>query len=172
MPMLKFHQYLSEGNPLARMKSLDAKGYHSVIISGERKSHSKAENAASMDKLKAHFREGGYGFKKTEGKWNEGEGVSSENSIHVTAKKPGVKGAAELIHHAKKISKALSQDAFIHRDAEGNGRAIFTHDTEDNKAGDKVSYGSTKYNTENPYGQTQYNPRKPNKLRSTFTFKE
>ena len=162
-------EHLEEGNPLSRMTKLDAEGRHSIIMSAERHNLTPEENSARMAKLKKQWKDRGYGFRKTEGKWDEGGGVGRENSIHVYAKGTSKEDSAELLKHAKELSTHHDQDAFIHRSPSGKGTAVYTG-TE--KKGEKVSYGGTAYNARNPYGETQYKKSKPESKRPSFTFKE
>lgn len=169
--MKSFKAYLQEGNPLARNIKNDTQDRHSVLISAERKGLSPKENSKRMKSLKTQFRTAGYGFRNTEGKWNEGEGVGRENSIQVYANAPGTKAGAALRHLTRKLSKQFGQDAFIHRKPDSTGTAIYTNDTSDgHKKGARVSYGDTHYNTDNPYGETQFKKRKPEGQRPKLTF--
>lgn len=160
---------IEEGNPLSRMTKQDEEGRHSIIMSAERHNLTPKENRARMNTLKNQWRERGYGFRKTEGKWDEGGGVGKENSLHVYAKSSSKEHSAELLKHAKELSKHHDQDAFIHRSPKGTGTAVYTG-TE--KKGEKVTYGKTAYNKDNPYGETQYKKSKPEGQRPKFTFKE
>lgn len=160
---------IDEGNPLSRVATTDR---HSVTMSAERKGLTKDENRARMSELKKAWRERGYGFRNTEGKWNEGEGVGRENSIHVLAKGNSKEDAAELLRHAKELGAKHGQDAVLHRSPKGKGTAIYTSDTSyGKKKGEKDSYGPSRYNVDNPYGETQFKPRKPEKARPKLTFK-
>jgi hypothetical protein len=158
---------LEEGNPLSRVRTSPR---HSILMSAERKGLSPEENKSRMTALKDEWRKRGYGFRKTEGKWDEGGGVGKENSIHVIAKDSNAKAGAELRKHARRLSKQFDQDAFIHRkpDAEGRGTAIYTG-TE--RKGQKDDYGPSRYNVDNPYGETTFKTRKPEAARPKLTFK-
>jgi hypothetical protein len=165
---------VDEGNPLSRLTKYDKEGRHTIIMSAERKKDNEGkqltsqQNSDRMNKLKSSWREKGYGFRNTEGKWNEGEGVGKESSIHVAAKEPGKKGAAELRKHARELSKKYDQDAFIHRTPEGKGTAI---NTVGKRAGQKDDYGPSRYNVNNPYGETTYKTKKPENKRPKLTFR-
>lgn len=156
---------LEEGNPLARVATLDR---HSVIMSAERKNLTPDENKSRMDTLRSEWRKRGYGFRNTRGKWDEGGGVGSENSVHVYAKGSSKDDAAELRKHARTLSKQFGQDAFIHRTPEGKGTAIYTGTA---RKGQKDDYGPTRYNVDNPYGETEFKTRKPEGKRPKITFK-
>lgn len=158
---------IQEGNPLSRVRTSPR---HSILMSAERKGLSPEENKSRMAILKREWRKRGYGFRKTEGKWDEGGGVGKENSIHVFAKGSDAKAGAELRKHARKLSKQFDQDAFIHRKpgAEGRGTAIYTG-TE--RKGQKDDYGPSRYNVDNPYGETTFKTRKPEAARPKLTFK-
>jgi hypothetical protein len=158
---------IQEGNPLSRIQRSPR---HSIIMSAERKDLSPEENKSRMTALKKAWRERGYGFRKTEGKWDEGGGVGKENSIYVFAKDSDAKSGAKLRKHARRLSKQFDQDAFIHRkpDAEGRGTAIYTG-TE--RKGQKDDYGPSRYNVDNPYGETTFKTRKPEAVRPKLTFK-
>jgi len=121
-----------------------------------------------MKELKKSFRERGYGFRNTQGKWDEGSGTQTEKSIHVYAKGPGNKHAGELVRHARELSKKYDQDAFLHRSAKGTGTASYTKPGSEGK---KDRFGKTKFNTDNPYGETEYRASKPEGHRPKFTFK-
>jgi hypothetical protein len=160
---------LDEGNPLSRVATSNK---HSITMSAERKGLTPKENADRMQKLKKGWRERGYGFRKVEGKWDEGGGVGRENSIHIFAKSGSKEHAAELLKHAKDLGAEHNQDAVLHRSPGGKGTAVYTSDTSyGKKKGDKDSYGSTRYNVDNPYGETQFKPRRPEKDRPKLTFK-
>jgi hypothetical protein len=160
---------IDEGNPLSRIARSDR---HSVTMSAERKDLTPKENKSRMSELKKAWRERGYGFRKVEGKWDEGDGVGRENSIHVTAKGNSKKDAAELLRHAKELGAQHNQDAVLHRSPRGQGTAIYTSNTASGrKKGEKDSYGPSRYNVDNPYGETQFKPRKPEKARPKLTFK-
>lgn len=158
---------IQEGNPLSRVRTSPR---HSILMSAERKGLSPEENKSRMAILKREWRKRGYGFRKTEGKWDEGGGVGKENSIHVFAKGSDAKAGAELRKHARKLSKQFDQDAFIHRKpgAEGRGTAIYTG-TE--RKGQRDDYGPSRYNVDNPYGETTFKTRKPEAARPKLTFK-
>jgi hypothetical protein len=160
---------IQEGNPLSRIARSDR---HSITMSAERKGLTSKENAARMKELRAAWRERGYGYRKVEGKWDEGGGVGRENSIHVTAKGNSKEDSAELLKHAKELGAKHDQDAVLHRGAGGRGTAIYTSNTASGrKKGEKDSYGPSRYNVDNPYGETQFKPRKPEKARPKLTFK-
>ena len=156
---------LEEGNPLARLATLDK---HSVLMSAERKNLTPDENKSRMDTLRKEWRKRGYGFRNTRGKWDEGGGVGSENSLHVYAKGSSKKDAAELRKHARTLSKEFGQDAFIHRTPKGKGTAIWTGAA---RKGQKDEYGPTRYNVDNPYGETEFKIRKPEGMRPKIAFK-
>lgn len=138
-------------------------------MTAERHNLTKKENSDRMKQLKKSFREKGYGFRNTKGKWDEGSGTQSERSIHVYAKGPGNRNAAELVKHARELSKQHQQDAFIHRSPKGTGTAVYTKPGSDGK---KEKFGKTRYNTSNPYGETEYKSSKPEGSRPKFTFKD
>lgn len=162
---------IQEGNPLGRVMQHDKQGRHSVFISPHRANLTKDENDARMKSLKKSLRAQGYGYRNTEGKWNEGDGVGREKSLHVYAKSSGKEGAAELTKDMKTHADTYGQDAILHRSPQGSGTAIYTNDTKDQKKGDKVGYGPTRYNVDNPYGETTFKTRKPEKARPKLTFK-
>jgi hypothetical protein len=163
--MKSFREFITEGNPLSRMATFNR---DSALLSAERKGLTQKENKTRMDALRADLRGKGYGFRNTRGKWDEGGGVGSEASVHVYAKGPGKKGAAQLRKDTRELSKKFGQDAFIHRSSEGKGKAIYTG-TE--QKGQKVDYGPSRYNVDNPYGETEFKIRKPVEARPKMTFK-
>ena len=160
---------IQEGNPLSRVAT---SGRHSITMSAERKGLSPEENKARMTALKKDLRDRGYGYRKVEGKWDEGGGVGRENSLHIFAKGDSKEHAAELMKHTKELGAKYQQDAILHRSPKGKGTAIYTSDTSyGRKKGEKDSYGPTRYNVDNPYGETQFKPRRPEKARPKLTFK-
>jgi hypothetical protein len=166
---------LQEGNPLSRIARTDRA---SVLMSAERKKDKDGntltakQNASRMANLKADWRERGYGFRKTEGKWDEGDGVDGENSIHVIAKGNSKDDAAELLRHTKELGSKHEQDSILYRSPGGKGTAIYTSDTKGGrKKGEKDAYGPSRYNVSNPYGETTFKTRKPEKSRPKLTFK-
>lgn len=160
---------IQEGNPLSRVATSDR---HSITMSAERKGLSPEENKARMTALKKDLRDRGYGYRKVEGKWDEGGGVGRENSLHIFAKGGSKEHAAELLRHTKELGAKYQQDAILHRSPKGKGTAIYTSDTSyGRKKGEKDSYGPTRYNVDNPYGETQFKPRRPEKDRPKLTFK-
>lgn len=160
---------LQEGNPLSRVATTDK---HSVTMSAARKNLTAKENKARMKALAKDLRERGFGFRKAEGKWNEGDGVAREPSLHVTAKGNSKEDAAHLLKHTRELAAKYGQDAILHRSPSGKGTAIYTSDTSyGRKKGEKDSYGPTRYNVDNPYGETQFKPQRPEKDRPKMTFK-
>lgn len=163
--MKTFKQFMLEGNPLARVATSKR---HSILMSAERKGLSDDENKARMNDLKKAWREKGYGYRDTEGKWDEGGGVGKERSIHVYAKSEGDEAGAELRKHATELSKKHGQDAFIHRTPDGKGKAVYTGT---DRKGEEDDFGPSRYNVDNPYGETTYKTRKPESKRPKLTFK-
>ena len=79
---------IQEGNPLARFHSLRQKGHTTFTVTSNRGERSPEENAKHMHRTKRYLRRKGVGFRDAEGKWNEGDGVAKEPSLHVISKTP------------------------------------------------------------------------------------
>ena len=126
-----------------------------------------------MKELKGELRNRGFGFRKTKGKWDEGGGVGSENSLHVFARGTSDEHGKELLKHVHELSTKYDQDAYIHRTPDGKGTAIYTGTA---RKGEKDEYGPTRYGQgdlgapRNPYGETEYQLRRPEKKRRRITF--
>lgn len=163
--MKKFSELITEGNPLARTFTLKKKGLHSALVSPERKNRSDAENATATKHLETRARKAGYGFRKTEGEWDEGGGVGKEKSYQVVANKSGPRASTHFRRFIKKLGAELNQQAVIHNNPKGpkggTGKEIVTTDHtspsgEPRKVGQKTTFGSMHYNTPNPYGITRF----------------
>ena len=154
--MLTFKQFISEGNPLARMFKHSQEGRHFVGISAARPNQTKAERRTETKKLQGYFRKHGFGYRRAKGEY-EGE---SEPSIIVNAKKPGREAGAELLRVAKKAGIKHNQDSILHHDGK-TARLIGTNDTgypgkgKAEKVGTRLKYN----NPESPF-QTELRPGK------------
>ena len=152
--MLKFKEFLKEGNPLARMYKHEQEGRHHIAISAARPGQSKKQRKEAMNKLKKHFRDHGYGFRKAEGHY-EGE---KEPSIVVHAKTPGNKSASELVRVARAAGERFDQDSVLHHTGK-TARLIGTNKTgypgygKSEKVGTRLKYN----NKESPF-QTELRP--------------
>jgi hypothetical protein len=164
--MLTFKQFLMEGNPLSRFHSLQQKGHTSFTVSPHRQSRTPEENAKAMKRTKRYLARKKVGYRNTEGKWNEGDGVAKEPSMHVISKGADRRSERRTERAVKHVAKREKQDAYIKVDKHGTGTAHYTNKTSDHKKGDKVEYGKAHYNQDNPYGETRYKPGK-----NKFTFK-
>ncbi len=175
--MKKFSEFIAEGNSLARTFTLKKKGLHSATVSPERKNKSAEENKIAAKQLEAHTRKAGYGFRKAEGEWDEGDGMGKEKSYQIIANKAGPRASTNFRRFIKKLGAKLNQQAVIHNDPKkggsrsgGVGKEIVTTDHtspggEAKKVGQKTTYGRMHYNTPNPYGITRF------KKGGSFTWK-
>lgn len=163
--MKKFSELITEGNPLARTFTLKKKGLHSAFISAERKNRSAEQNAAAAKHLEKRVRNAGYGYRHTEGEYDEGGGMAKEKSYQVVARKPGKKESGKFRHFIRKLGTELDQQTILHnkpvgKRRSGEGTAIATTDHmsggEPMKKGQRVTYGNMHYNTPNPYGITRF----------------
>ena len=159
------HIALNEGNPLSRTLTLKKKGIHSAFVSPDRTNRSAQANADAAKHLEKRVRGAGYGFRKAEGEWDEGDGVGKEKSYQVIAREPGAKASGKFRKFVKGLGKELDQQAIIHNNPTGKtggeGTAITTTnytapDGEKMRAGQKTKFGQMHYNTPNPYGRTKF----------------
>jgi hypothetical protein len=141
---------LTEGNPLARVKKHLDTGRHFSAISAERSHLSPAENKRRHGELQKAVRKLGYGYRKSEGRWEGGK----ERSLVVSAKKPGKRHGNKLKRDMIKLGKHFDQDSVMH-----HGKNANLHGT--NKTG-MPGEGRTKR-----LKKTQFNPP-PSEFQTQF----
>ena len=154
--MLKFREFLKEGNPLARMYQHSKEGRHFVGISAARPGQSKKERKAATEKLQKYLRKRGYGYRKAEGHY-EGD---KEPSLVVHAKRRGTRAGKKLLKLAKKAGSRHDQDSILHHDGKtaklvGTNKTGFPGKGKSEKVGTKLKYN----NPESPF-QTELRPGK------------
>lgn len=152
--MKTFAEFIAEGNPLARQHEMERRGHAFVNISAERKGLSKKENEDRMKDLHKRVKELGYGYRKSEGRWEGGR----EDSIVVYAKGSGKEYSDKLLHDMKNLGKHYDQDAIIHHD----GTEAKLHGT--NKTGMGMDaterIGQQHFDQPNEYGITKFRPER------------
>jgi hypothetical protein len=147
--MISFKQFLTEGNPLARMYKHASDGRHFIAMSAARPGQSASETKAKMKELEHHFTSHGYGVRKTEGHWEGGK----ESSIVVHAKSPGNKAGAELMAHARKAGIHHDQDSILHHNGK-TARLVGTNDSGYPGKGKTVKVGD-RLKMNNPHSEFQ-----------------
>lgn len=157
--MKSFREFLmTEGNPLSRFSQLSRRGYHSVFISPERKNRSPAANKEAARSLEKDIHAAGYAFRKARGVWKGEDGEEgAERSYQIIARNPGTKAGAALRHFGRKLGKKYDQQSILHHDPRTNsGVAIQTTATSGHRVGERMTYGKSHFNVDNPYGETQF----------------
>jgi hypothetical protein len=153
--MLSFHEFLLEGNPLARMKKHADSGRHFVAISAERSSLPSSVNKKRHAALKKSLTKHGYGYREAEGSW---EGVK-ERSVIVHAKQPGEHAGKKLKKDMSRLSKHYDQDSYLHHDSK-EATLHGTNATGWPGRGKKDTVGRLSYNNPNSPAQTEFRPGK------------
>lgn len=149
--MLRFKDFLREGNPLSRINTFGEVGRHFVGISPERSHLSPKENGERVEQMKRVLQGHGYGYRQTKGEWEGG----SERSFIVHAKAPGDDSGHSLVSDMKKIATHFDQDAILHHDGK-EAKLIGTNDT-GYPGKDKVQdIGKIRYNRPDSPFQTKF----------------
>lgn len=149
--MKTFKQFVAEGNPLARVKKNVDDDRHFVGMSAERSGLSPEDNKKRMKDLMKRVRGMGYGYRKTEGRWEGGK----EKSIVVNANKPGAEHGKKLKQDMKRLASDFDQDAvFYHSGKEG--KLIGTNKTGYPGKGKVEKVGKVRYNRADAPFQTAY----------------
>jgi len=137
--MLSFLKFttLQEGNPLSRLHGHIEAGRHFGVISAERSGLSSQENKKRMKELKEKLKTQGYGFKKTEGRWEGGK----ENSLVVNAKGKGPEAGDQLKKDLEQHARHYDQDSYLHSDGKnhtlhGTNETGFPGNNKEYKLGD------------------------------------
>lgn len=167
--MLSFFEYLQEssleeGNPLARVHKFEKEGRASAGITAWREGKSKEDNKSAMKSLDKDLRDKGYGFRKTEGKW-EGKG---EESRYVTAKGKNKRHLKAFRRDMETLGKKYDQDSVVVR-AKKKSVLKGTNTTGYPGMGRVDNVGKTHYNRPEAKAQTEFNPTKPVSQRPSFT---
>lgn len=149
--MKTFKEFMTEGNPLARVKKNVDSDRHFVGMSAERSHLSPEENKKRMKDLKKKVRALGYGFKQTQGKWEGG----SENSIVVHANGTGEDHGKKLKQHMKRLASEFDQDAIFYHSGK-EGKLIGTNKTGYPGKGKVEKVGKVRYNRSDAPFQTAY----------------
>lgn len=165
--MLRFKDFLKEGNPLARVHKFEKEGRSTAGITAWRAELPKSENKKRMKSFDKDLRDLGYGFRKTEGTWEGGK----EESRFVTAKGKGKKAEHHFRRDMENLSNKYGQDAVAIR---RKTKTILkgTNDTGYPGRGKVANVGRTVYNKSDAVFKTEFNPSRPAKERPTFTTKE
>lgn len=149
--MKTFKQFVTEGNPLARVKKNVDDDRHFVGMSAERSHLSPEENAKRMKELKKRVRAAGYGFKQTRGKWEGG----SEASIVVHANGSGEDHGKKLKQDMKRLASEYDQDAIFYHSGK-EGKLIGTNKTGYPGKGKVEKVGKVRYNRSDAPFQTAF----------------
>lgn len=165
--MLRFIDFLLEGNPLARVAKFEKKDRPSAGITAWRANLSKGENKKRMKDFDKDLRAKGYGFRKTEGTWEGGK----EDSRYVTAKGKGNRHVKQFKRDMENLSTKYDQDAVAIRHKKTTD-LVGTNDTGYPGRGKVDNVGKTVYNKQDAQFKTEFNPSKPAGKRPTFTTKE
>ena len=166
--MFTFKQYITEGNPLARLHKHAKEGRHFVVLSAQRGSDeaSPEENKKRHAELKKKLTAQGYGHKEVEGHWEGGK----EKSIMVHAKDKGDEAGKQLHHDMVKHAQHYNQDAIFHHDGK-EGKLHGTNATGYPGKGKTEPVGKVKYNKPHAPFQTETKPKSDKPLKSGRTTK-
>lgn len=154
--MLRFTEYLLEGNPLAQHEKKIKQGHHFVGISAEREGLSAEENNKRTAALKADLKAGGYVYRKARGMWDGG----GENSLTVYSKAPGEEAGNQLKTDMVALGQKYGQDSVLHHNGQ-QGVLIGTNTTGWVGMGKEMPVGQVAYNQPNAPFETEFRPSRP-----------
>lgn len=149
--MLRFKEFIQEGNPLSRIHTFGDVGRHFVGISAERSHLSPEENTKRVNNMKSLLQAHGYGYRQTKGEWEGG----SERSFIVHAKAPGDKAGHELLADMKRMGEKFDQDAILHHDGK-EAKLIGTNSTGYPGKDQVQGVGKVAYNNPDSPFQTKF----------------
>ena len=154
--LVRFKQFMSEGNPLSRIWKLKQQGHSMIALSGERGDKSKAENKARNKEVEKDLRAKGLGYRKVKGTWEGG----SEDSIIAHSRTAEKKDKRSLRKTGKEIATKMDQDAVgYHGGKDRSMKMIGTNDSgwpgRSNGRSKVRSVGKIKFNRKNAEFQTK-----------------
>jgi len=151
--LVRFKQFMSEGNPLSRMHMLKQKGHSAIVLSGERGGKSKEENKARNKEVEADLKKKGIGYRKVKGKWEGG----SEDSLIAHSRSPKMADRKSLRKAGKEIGKKMDQDAVGYHGGKGKSlKMIGTNDSGWPGKGKVRRVGKIAYNKKDAEFNTEY----------------
>lgn len=164
--LLKFKDFIAEGNPLARLHTLQKKGHAMIAISAERSGLSDKENAERHKQLGAELKKRGIGARETYGKWEGG----GEKSWVAHSQSPSSEHKRQLLHHTRQLAQHFGQDSFFHHaGGDQEGKLVGTNKTGYPGYGKRDTVGKVRLGRSDPDFETHFKTRKPVAQRPKFS---